>query len=199
MGKKFNEFLKQINEYYDDDFDYLSYDSDESVDAEIYLDLKEAINTVTENPNIASKLFKYFADVCAKGNYKYVHIDKNFLIIKDDFPYNVMAHIEKHGYVDEPVYESFLKVFKALFLNNKHVYIGKTGIQNGNLDSINNSRVRKGKFNVYPYIEEIYDLIADNTIELDCYPTRDLKAIAREAHDEDIDMEMTYRDLYYFR
>lgn len=199
MSKEFNEFLKQINESYDDDFDYLSYDSDESVDAEIHLDLENAINRVTKEPAIASKLFKYFADICAEDNYKYARINKNFLIIEDFFPYYIMASMEKDGYVDEPVYESFLKEFKALFLNSKHLYIGKTGIQNGNLDSQNNSRVRKGKFNVYPYIEEIYNLIADGTIELECYPTRDLEDIAREGYNDDKEMERTYRDLYYFR
>ena len=184
-------FITLLNEY------------DSEVDIKVYLDLKRAIGMVTDNVAVGKALFNYFVKACANKNRerhgKWIRIEGNYLVMDHHCPHYVLVSAEKYNETPEPAYEYFIEMFTDIFLKNEYAYIGKTNMQNANRQQLSN-RIRKGKFNVRPYIQEILDLLTDwSDLELEWEPERDLEELADEWRKEDDDMDATYRDLYYFR
>lgn len=191
--------IKQITEGYED---YEDYKPNCDVDVTITLDLKDALRKIANNDGIAAALFKYFKETCAElnkskyGKYVYIYKDR-FLVMSTFFKYRIVASWERDG-GEEEVYDKFIEMIDDVFLYNKYIYAGKNNIHNSN-KAEHVSRVRKGKFNVYPYVERLIDGIYDTDFEIECIPDRDLEDIKQEDYADDVAMQDTYRDLYYFR
>lgn len=191
--------IKQITEGYED---YEDYEPDCDVDVTITLDLRDALRKIADNDGIAVALFNYFKEVCAElnkskyGKYAYIHNDR-YLVMSTFFNYRVVASCERSGTEDE-VYDKFAEMIDDVFLYNKYIYAGKNNIHNSNKGEYV-SRFRKGKFNVYPYVQELIDGVYNADFEIECIPDRDLDDIKQEDYADDVAMRDTYRDLYYFR
>lgn len=184
-------FIRLLNEH------------DTEVDIKTYLDLKEAIDMVTDDAAVGKALFNYFVKTCAVMNRQeygnWIRIERDYLVMDHSCPHYELVDAEKYEEMPESAYEDFIENFTDIFLKNEYAYIGKTNMQNTNRHQLRN-RIRKGKFNVRPYIQKILDLIIDGR-DLDLWwdSKYDLEELADEWDRDDADMEATYRDLYYFR
>ena len=142
---------------YDDINGFDDYDSDEPVDAIVYLNLKDAINRVAKDSRTKKEIFRYFVNACGKSaaaKRPWKIIDNTFLAVSHYFPWHSLWSAQKFEECPDEAYSFFAASLKKMAKNN-------------------NSNIRQ-------YIEAIANLVDDFEVELECEPEEDLEDIARE-------------------